>query len=199
MTALLTAAKSQVNEAHTAITVAKAQAVSSETATQVALATTARVMADLAESELKAPRGGRVQHRLVQPGEVVGAGGKILVIVDLLDVYMTVFLPETVVGRLAVGSEARLVLDAAPAYVFPARVSYVASEAQFTPKTVETTNERQKLVFEVKLQLDEHLLATYAALVKVGIPGFAYVRINAATPWPEMLRVKLPTAPPGPR
>lgn len=63
--------------------------------------------------------------------------------IDLSDAYMTFFLPETVVGRVALGSEARIVLDAAPQYVIPARVSFIASVAQFTPKTVETESERQ--------------------------------------------------------
>ena len=75
------------------------------------------------------------------------AGGKILTILDLSDVYMAFFLPETLAGRVAIGAETRVVLDAAPQYVFPARVSFVASVAQFTPKTVETTTERQKWSF----------------------------------------------------
>jgi len=193
-TAALTAAKAQVEEARTAIDVARAQVANSGTEIQEALATAERVKSDLAEAELKAPRAGRVQHRLVQAGEVVGDGAKILVIVDLLDVYMTVFLPEDSAGRLAMGSEARVVVDALPGYVFPATVSYVASEAQFTPKTIETASERQKLVFEVRLQLDPQVLAKYAALVKVGLPGLGYVRVNGGTKWPENLSVKLPPA-----
>jgi HlyD family secretion protein len=62
-----------------------------------------------------------VQYRVAQPGEVLGAGGKVLNLVDLSDVYMTFFLPETVAGRVALGSEVRIVLDAAPQYVIPAR------------------------------------------------------------------------------
>jgi HlyD family secretion protein len=120
----------------------------------------------------------------------------VLEVIDLTDVYMTVFLPETVAGRLAVGGEARLVLDAGPAYVIPARVSYVASDAQFTPKTVETPNERQKLVFEVKLQLDASLLEKYGPLVKVGLPGVAYVRVRQDAEWPANLAIRLPPAPP---
>jgi len=136
-----------------------------------------------------------VQHRLAQPGEVLGAGGKVLEVIDLADVYMTVFLPETEAGALAVGGEARLVLDASPGSVVPAKVSYVAAEAQFTPKTVETANERRKLVFEVKLRLDPELLEKYGPLVKVGLPGVAYVRVRQGVAWPENLAVRLPPAP----
>ena len=95
---------------------------------------------DIDDSQLKAPRAGRVQYRVTQPGEVLGAGGKLLNLVDLTDVYMTFFLPERQAGRVALGSEVRLVIDAAPQYVIPAKVIYVASVAQFTPKTVETAS-----------------------------------------------------------
>ena len=193
--AQLAAAKSQVAEAHTAIEVAKSQVVGADATLQAAVATSQRIQSDLGESELRAPRTGRVQHRLAQPGEVLPAGGKVLEVVDLTDVYMTVFLPETVAGGLAVGGEGRLVLDAAPRSVIPAKISYVASEAQFTPKTVETSNERQKLVFEVKLRIDPSLLTKYEPLVKVGLPGVAYVRVGPAAVWPASLAVRLPPAP----
>ncbi len=73
--------------------------------------------------------------------------------VDLADVYMTFFLPTEQAGLLALGSEARLVLDAAPDLVIPANISFVASVAQFTPKTVETSDERLKLMFRVKARI----------------------------------------------
>ncbi len=195
-TAQLVAARSQVEEARTAIDVARSQIAGADSSLRAAVATTERIKSDLAESELRSPRTGRVQHRLAQPGEVLGAGGKVLEVIDLTDVYMTVFLPETVVGRLAVGGDARLVLDTAPGYVIPARVSYVASDAQFTPKTVETPNERQKLVFEVKLQIDAALCEKYGPLVKVGLPGVAYVRARQDAEWPANLAIRLPPTPP---
>lgn len=77
-------------------------------------ATVARVEADIQDSRLVSPRDGRVQYRVAQPGEVLAAGGKVLNMVDLSDVYMTFFLPETVVGKVAMGSEVHIVLDAAP-------------------------------------------------------------------------------------
>jgi HlyD family secretion protein len=125
----------------------------------------------------------------------VGAGGRVMSLVDLSDVHMTFFLPETAVGRLAIGSEARLVLDAAPQYVIAAKVSYVASVAQFTPKTVETTAERQKLVFKVRAQVDPALLKQHRQQVKTGMPGVAYVRVQPDTAWPDKLAIKLPAVP----
>jgi HlyD family secretion protein len=131
-----------------------------------------------------------VQYRVAQPGEVVGAGGRVLSLVDLSDVYMTFFLPTAVVGRIALGTEVRLILDAAPQYVIPAQVSFVADVAQFTPKTVETASERQKLMFRVRAQIPPDLLRKHIAQVKTGLPGMAYIRIDPAVPWPARLRIK---------
>jgi HlyD family secretion protein len=135
---------------------------------------------------------GRVEYKLVQAGEVVAAGGRLVTILDLTDVYMTIFLPTGEAGRVALGSEARIVLDAVPRSVFPATVSFVAAEAQFTPKTVETANEREKLMYRVKLAIDPKLLETYRDYVKAGLTGNAYVRIAAAAVWPERLALRLP-------
>ena len=78
-------------------------------------------------------------------------------IVDLADVYD--LLPARAgAGRVALGQDVRIILDAAPQYVIPAAVSFVASTAQFTPKTVETASERQKLMFRVKAQISPELL-----------------------------------------
>ena len=83
-------------------------------------------------------------------------------------------------------------LDAAPEMVVPARVSFVADVAQFTPKTVETADERQKLMFRVRAQIDPELLQRNLAQVKTGLPGVAYVRSDKDTPWPDWLAVNVP-------
>ena len=93
----------------------------------------------LADADLFAPRGGRVQYRLAQEGEVLPAGGKVVTITDLTDIYMTVFLPARDAGLLQKGDEARIILDPIPDYVIPASVTFVSSSAQFTPKSVETS------------------------------------------------------------
>ena len=155
-------------------------------------ATIARVEADIKDSELKSPRDGRVEYRVAQPGEVLASGGKVLNLVDLSDVYMTFFLPETAVGKVALGSEVRIILDAAPQYVIPAKVSYVASTAQFTPKTVETASERQKLMFRVRAQFSRELLQKHLKLVKTGLPGMAWLKLDPHAQWPANLAIKLP-------
>jgi HlyD family secretion protein len=190
--AAMSAAQSQVAEAKAAVTATRSQVVEADSAIETARAVQARIQADMNDTTLRAPRAGRVQLISSREGEVVGAGGRVLSLVDLQEVYMTFFLPETAAGRLALGAEARLVLDAAPQYVIPAKVSFVASVAQFTPKTVETQAERQKMVFKVRAQVDRELLVRYRTQVKTGMPGMAYVRVNPQQEWPDTLAIALP-------
>jgi HlyD family secretion protein len=188
-----------VDQAHTAVRTAEAalraarvQVAATEAAIEAAQASIERIQVDIDDSALRAPRSGRVLYRLAEPGEIVGIGGKVLTVLDLSDVYMVIYLPETVVGRVSLNGEARIVLDAAPEYVIPAEVSFVASRAQFTPKQVETRSAREKLSFRVKLQVPPDLLSRYEPLVKTGVPGVAYVRLNPDLAWPEYLSPKLP-------
>lgn len=169
---------------------AQAQEVRTRSAIDAATADAERLRAEIEDSVLKAPIRGRVQNRLSEPGEVLPAGGKVLALVDLSDVYMYVFLPEPVAGKVALGSEGRIVLDAAPEYPIKAVVSFVSPKAQFTPKTVETAEERHNLTFRVKLQLNKDRLRQFEPFVKVGIPGMGYVRLDSSTDWPTMLQVK---------
>lgn len=189
--AVLRAADADVTAADAAIVTARSQVIGAESDVEAALATLERIRADLDDSVLKAPRDGRVQYRVAQPGEVLGAGGKVLNLLDLADVYMTFFLPTAAAGRVAIGSEVRLVLDAAPQYVVPAQVSFVADVAQFTPKTVETTSEREKLMFRVKAQISPDLLRKHITYVKTGLPGVAYVRLDPQAAWPGELEANL--------
>jgi HlyD family secretion protein len=84
------------------------------------------------------------------------------------------------------------VLDAAPQYVFPATISFVATVAQFTPKTVETASERQKLMFRVRAQISRELLQKNLKQVKTGLPGVAWIKLDAAAKWPANLEIKVP-------
>jgi HlyD family secretion protein len=190
--AALLVAHAQIAAVDAAIASASSQVVGAQSAEVAAQANIERIQTDIDDAALKAPRDGRVQYRIAQPGEVVGAGGRVLNMIDLSDVYMTFFLPTVAAGQIALGAEVRLVLDAAPQYVFPARVSFVAAEAQFTPKTVETASEREKFMFRVRAQVPPELLQTYSTQVKTGLPGVAYVRLDDTTEWPARLQVKLP-------
>lgn len=185
--AALAAAEASVAAAESAIAAADSMVRAAESTVEAREATVRRIEADLEDSILRSPRSGRVQYRIAQPGEVLAAGGRVLSVVDLSDVSMTFFLAEREAGRLALGAEARLVLDAAPSLVVPAEISFVASTAQFTPKTVETAEERQKLMFRIRARIDPALLRLHAEHVKAGLPGVAWVRIDSHASWPAFL------------
>lgn len=188
----VTASKAQVDAARAAIQAARTQVTGAEAQVAAAQASIERIDADLHDATLTAPRDGRVQFRIAQEGEVLGAGGRVLNLVDLSDVYMTFFLPETAAGRVAIGSEARIILDAAPHIVIPATISFVSATAQFTPKTVETASERQKLMFRVRAQIDRELLARHLQQVKTGLPGVTWVKLDANAAWPASLQPNVP-------
>ncbi|MFD1438314.1 HlyD family efflux transporter periplasmic adaptor subunit [Acinetobacter sp. ANC 4282] len=185
--AVLSAAKAQVDSAQSAIVAARSQVSGAHSQVDAIKATIERINFDLDDAQLKAPLKARVQFLVAQPGEMIAAGGRVLNLIDLSDVYMTFFLPETVAGRIAMGTEVRIVLDAAKNVVIPARVSFVADTAQFTPKTVETESERQKLMFRVKAKIDPALLQKHIQQVKTGLPGVAYIKIDDNAAWPAFL------------
>lgn len=181
------AARAQLAATEAAIGAAKAQVIDAEASVEAAKAAIASIQADINDATLRAPKPGRVQYRVAQPGEVLSAGGRVLNLVDVSDVYMTFFLPTAQAGRVAIGADARIVLDAAPQYVIPAKISFVADVAQFTPKTVETEEERQKLMFRVKAKISQELLQKYIQQVKTGLPGMAYVKLDPNAEWPKHL------------
>ncbi|KCB22948.1 HlyD family secretion protein [Bordetella hinzii] len=152
----------------------------------------ARVKSVIDDMDLRAPVAGRIEYRVVEVGAVLPAGGRVLTLLNTSDIYMTVFWPARVAGRLRVGQEARIVLDGVPGAVFPAKVGFVAAEAQFTPKYVETVNERDKLMYRVKLQVPVDLANRYATLLKGGMTGNGYVNLQADAAWPAELDISLP-------
>ncbi|WP_315700974.1 MULTISPECIES: HlyD family secretion protein [unclassified Bradyrhizobium] len=151
-----------------------------------------RIQSILQDLVLVSPRIGRVQYLLLRSGEMVAAGAPVLTVLDLTDVYMTIFLPADAAAKLELGGEARIILDAAPQFVIPATVSFVAADAQFTPKTVETKDEREKLMFRVKLKIDPKMLLEHISKVKTGVRGMGIVRTDSETPWPADLQVSRP-------
>jgi HlyD family secretion protein len=151
-----------------------------------------RYQIEIADNSLVVPRDGRIQYRLANIGEVLPAGGKVFTILDTGYVYMDVYLPTLDVGRIKIGSDARIVLDAYPNRVTPAAVAFIASHAQFTPKVVETKDERDKLMFRVRVRILPERLAAHAEAVKSGLPGVAYVRTDPTAAWPPQLQVDPP-------
>lgn len=170
---------------------ANAALVSAERGVDAAQAAAAQVASNLDDTELTAPTLGRVLYRLAEPGEVISAGSQVMTIVDLSEVYLEFFLPATEAHRLAIGSEARLRLDVVDAVV-PATVTFVSPVSQFTPRSVETADERQNLVFRVRARIPEALVQSYIDYVRTGIRGVAYVRLTPSdggpvTEWPADL------------
>jgi HlyD family secretion protein len=184
--------RNKFEAAEAAYVAANAQRDQADAAIKAAEADVQRLQSILVDLVLISPRSGRVQYRLARAGEVVAAGQRVLTILDLNDVYMTIYLPADQAGRLTLGDEARTILDPIPQYVLPASINFVATEAQFTPKSVETAEERQKLMFRVKLQADPEVLKKYHRQVKTGVRGLGFVRTDPKVSWPAELTVKLP-------
>jgi HlyD family secretion protein len=140
------------------------------------------------DNDLVAPRDGRIQYRIANIGEVLPAGGKVFTMLDISYVYIDVYLPTPEAGKIKVGTDARILLDAYPNAPIPAKVSFIASQAQFTPKTVETQSEREKLMFRIRVRIDPDRSRDHAASVRSGLPGVAYLRADPGVVWPKNLQ-----------
>ena len=189
--------KAQVTTAEASAKRAEVEIASAKSRLEVVKATVAaqraaiaRIEVDIKDSTIVARHDGRIQYRIAQLGEMVGSGAGILNLVDLTDVYMTLFIPEKFVGQIAQGADCRIVLDAGKEWPIPAKVSYVSSIAQFTPKTVETEVEREKLMFRVRARIPSELLKENIEYARTGLPGVAYMRLDPKADWPEFLQVK---------
>lgn len=183
--AAVASAEAAVAAAKAGVAAAEASVIGAEAAVAAAQAAIEAIDVEIEDSTLKAPRKGRLQYIVAREGEVVAGGGRIISMVDLNEVYMTFFLQTQAAGRVGLGTEVRLLLDAAPDIAIPASISFVSDVAQFTPKTVETEAEREKLMFRVRARIAPELLAKYLDHIKTGLPGVAWVRLDPAAPWPE--------------
>lgn len=133
----------------------------------------------LKELNLLAPAGGVVVSRLREPGEVLAAGGAVLDIVDLNKLYLKVYVPENQIGKVRLGLPARLYTDAFPNQPVDATVTNIASRAEFTPKEVQTPDERVKLVYAVKLSLKSNP----GFKLTPGLPADAVIRWKDGVEW----------------
>ena len=176
--------QARFDTSNAAVVAAQAQVAAAKAAIGSSQAQVAQLTSEIDDSSLRAPINGVIQLRLAEPGEVLGSGGRVFMMIDPSDQYMNLYMPASVVGKLTVGSEARIVLDALPDQALPAKITFVAAKSQFTPKEVETRDERQKLVFRVKLRLTDPDAVPQA---KPGMPGAGYVR-TADVPWPANLQ-----------
>lgn len=143
---------------------------------QAMLAEAQSVLADLT---LLAPAPGVVASRMREPGEVVAAGAPVLELIDLDQLYLKVYVPEAQIGKLRLGLPAKVYTDAFPDQPYDATVRYIATRAEFTPKEVQTPDERVKLVYAVKLYVSanpDHRLSP-------GVPADAVIRWQEGVAW----------------
>lgn len=178
----------QLDGAIAAYNAANARVLASQHALEAAEHDAAFYRVEIADNTLVAPKSGRIQYRLSNIGEVLPAGGKVFTMLDFSYVYIDIYLPTLEAGKVKIGTEARIVLDAYPDHPIPAKVSFIASQAQFTPKTVETQTERDKLMFRIRLRIDQDRLLAHADAIRSGLPGVAYIRWNPAVEWPKSLQ-----------
>ncbi|MFT2092509.1 HlyD family secretion protein [Paraglaciecola sp. 2405UD69-4] len=183
---------SQLAVAKANVAAAEAMLVSKLRNVDAAEANVLEIQTQIDDSTLVSPSKGRVLYRLSEPSEVLGSGGKVLTLLNLTDIYMEVYLPSSVVQRISIGAPARIQLDFMDT-IIPASVSFVSPESQFTPKSVETATEREKLMFRVKVRVPQALVQEHIEIVKTGVRGVAYIQLapeagESATPWPEFLQ-----------
>ncbi|HEY7245134.1 MAG TPA: HlyD family efflux transporter periplasmic adaptor subunit [Xanthobacteraceae bacterium] len=174
--------------ADAALKAAEARVIEAEHALQAATHDVELYSVQIADNTLVAPTDGRIQYRLARVGEVLPAGGKVFAMLDISYVYMDVYLPTEAAGKARFGADSRIVLDAYPQIAIPAKVSFIATQAQFTPKTVETKTERDKLMFRIRVRIDPERLRARGDAVRSGLPGIAYVRTDPAVDWPAWLQ-----------
>ena len=164
---------------------AKAKVDSAKAKIKIREAELKKIDVDIKDSTLYAHYDGRVQDLLAHEGEVLSAGGRVMNVIALTDVYMTFFLPTNVVAKLDIGSEVKLIFDVDPDKPIPATITVIDPVAQFTPKSVETKVEREKLMFRVKAKIDPELLRQHLEMVKTGVPGVAWVKLDPKASWEE--------------
>lgn len=167
-----------------------------ETQVAEAQAALAVVQVQLDKLILTAPRAALVNHRAVNPGELAAPGTALLELSDIETVELTVYIPETQIGQVKVGRPARVFVDAYPGEQFEGRVTFIAHEAEFTPRNVQTQEERVTLVFGVKITLDNPTFR-----LKPGMPADAEILpelepgfVQAPTPTPQPQATATPAA-----
>jgi HlyD family secretion protein len=184
--------QSQFNVARATVIAAQARIDAAIATRDAATHSAELIRVNIADGTLVAPKDGPIQYRLANTGEVLGAGGRVFAMLDMSYVYMDIFLPTADAGRVALGADARIVLDAEPDAPIPAKVVFVASQNQFTPKMVETRSERDRLMFRVRVRIDPDRARTQAAQIRAGLPGLAYVQLDPHGAWPPVLQPRAP-------
>lgn len=179
--------RQQLNASLASVRAVEARYASAQASREAARQDAALIAVNIADNTLTAARSGLIQYRLAGVGEVLPSGGKVFTLLDTHYAYMDVFLPTFEAGLSVPGREARIVLDARPTKPLAAHVVFLASQNQFTPKMVETRTERDKLMFRVRVRVDDDALAGDGP-PQAGMPGMAFIRVDPAARWPDLSR-----------
>ena len=160
------AASDPVTIAKLALNQAKSAEAQSENAVKLAQANMDLIDAQMSKIAVTAPADGVVLTRAGEPGSVVNPGGTVLTLGRLDQLTITVYIPETRIGEVVIGETATVKVDSAPGETFSAIVNYIATQAEFTPRNVQTVDGRSNTVYAVKLQL-----ADTTGKLKPGMPA----------------------------
>jgi HlyD family secretion protein len=176
----LTVANAQKNAAVEALNKVRRLARPEEIRAAEARLAQARAAADLlaktiADCTIPAPAGGIITHRAVEAGELVSPGSTVVTIVELADVYVMIYVTESELGRVQLGDPVDIKIDTFPDRSFAGKVTYISPEAEFTPKNIQTREDRVKLVFGVKVEIENR-----EGLLKPGLPADAVIRVRPA-------------------
>jgi len=161
-----------------AVDLKRKQLLTSEANCRIAIARVAEARANLQDTYIYAPCDGTILTRRAEPGEVVQVGTPLMVMVNLKKLHVKVYIPEPDIGKIRLGNEGRLYVDAFPNRPFKARITRVSQQAEFTPKAVETKEERVKLVFGVELSIENP-----ESYLKPGMPGDVVIQWKEGTEW----------------
>lgn len=187
----LTAAQKSAQDG---VAASRSQAAAAIAAVDAAKSENERLQQVIAEGTLVAPKTGRVLYKLADAGETLPAGGSVATLLDLTNVYMTLFLPSNSAARIPTGAQGRILLDANPNRAIPGAVSYISPQAQFTPKQVEVQSERERMMYRVKVRIPDPLIQKFIDYVKTGVTGVAYIKADPNAQWPSWLESDLTVA-----
>lgn len=134
------------------------------------------ILSDLA---IKSPASGTITTKISNPGEVLAPGSPLFNLVDLDGLFLKVYVPEKEIGKLKLGLKAKIHTDSMPEKPFDGTVKYISSKAEFTPKEVQTPDERIKLVYTVKIYVDKN----EGHALTPGIPADAVIRWDEKVDW----------------
>ncbi|MEI6126791.1 MAG: efflux RND transporter periplasmic adaptor subunit [Pseudomonadota bacterium] len=125
------------------------------------------------DATIKSPAQGIISEKYVEAGELVASGSILFSIIDLKDIWIMAYISEINLGRIKVGQPGSVAIDSFPGKKFPGKVVYISPEAEFTPKNIQTKEERVKLVYAVKVQIDNA-----EELLKPGMPADVVIEVN---------------------